>query len=323
MKEHEWFHYVRRFARKELEYSEWVQETEGLVEAIKSCSEAICSTTAALEVPSYPSTTKDNLEATLRDFERFLGNASRFLAKKFREKKEEKERVEIAKCNSSRLSSSSSRSERKFLDSKLPFPVTASTKPQGIGQRCSRRIGKIYHSCFPRLPPTRSQSRRAFMKSVVGHDNTVYAIISLGFIASIVVQAFAVLRNKEDNNGSGRKPMRANIDSNFYSTLSQTFTAILSIFTIIIPILRQKSQQELIQHKPLWYFFLILSLLTSIAAAAVYPWQGVASSIIAYVSTAAQLAATLQVILGQSKQVQHLEYSVARLRESLDEARGR
>lgn len=205
----------------------------------------------------------------------------------------------------------------------LPPPVTASHRSKGFSGRFLRRTKQNQPSWSTVSRKTTSrqrQRRKERLMDLLGHDFTVYAIITLGFIASIIFQAYATVQYRFDSNNPNFNSPGANIDSSFYCTLSQTVTAIMRIFTIIILPVRQDEREPVLIHwKPFWYFLLALSFVSPIFAAVVYPWQGMASIMIAYVSTAAQLAATLQVILGQSKKLRQQAKKVHELKETVED----
>lgn len=258
----------------------------------------------AVKTLTHQSITGSKLVNWLEQFEEFLEHEREHLKGMSEDKKE----IEAQKQKSLNRRSSAPVSQQTLLQP----PVTASHPLKGFSGRFFRRTKQNQPAWSPSdwkiiYSRQQRQRRKERFKDLVGRDFTVYAIITLGFIASIIVQAYAILQYKYDARNSNSSPPSsgANIDSSFYCTLSQTVTAIMSIFTIIIPSVRQDEREPLLlQWKPFWYFLLTLSFVSSIAAAVVYPWQGVASIMIAYVSTAAQLAATLQVILGQSMKLQ-------------------
>jgi hypothetical protein len=143
------------------------------------------------------------------------------------------------------------------------------------------------------------RARKLKANQLLGHIVSVCIIVAIGFIASVVLTAFAVLEAESSNSGTSFKPPI--IDSNFYSTVSQTIIGVLGIFTIMIPILRRDrdTQPEIPVSWPIFfYMLLVLSFMTLATSSAVYPWQAIASIIIAFVGTAFQLLANLLIIIG-------------------------
>jgi hypothetical protein len=100
------------------------------------------------------------------------------------------------------------------------------------------------------------------------------------------------------------------IDSNFWSTVASAAIGIAGLYCTIIPILLEqkiKVQNETLFHGLLWFSFL-----TAVVAVVVYPFQTRASLVLLFASAAAQLATTLQIILGAVTKIQE---DVVRIRE--------
>jgi hypothetical protein len=107
------------------------------------------------------------------------------------------------------------------------------------------------------------------------------------------------------------------IDSNFYSTLSSAAVGIASLYCTIIPILL--GQEIRVDHQFTFRLLLVVSLVMAVVSTVVYPYQTRASLVLMAVSTYAQLATTLQLILGavsnirvQNDRIEVLEERLAR-----------
>jgi hypothetical protein len=112
-------------------------------------------------------------------------------------------------------------------------------------------------------------------------------------------------------------PSIPTIDSNFYSTLSSAVVGLASLYCTIIPILLGRAID--VDHQITFRLLLVASLVTAAAAVIVYPYQTRASLVLLAISSYAQLATTLQLILGavsniraQSDTIEVLEQRLAR-----------
>lgn len=127
----------------------------------------------------------------------------------------------------------------------------------------------------------------------MGETPAVVSIVVVFSIAGLVTTGLATWECSPPDN-------IPTIDSNFWSTVSSAAIGIASLFCTIIP----KLLQQMIKVGDKWYSKLLFdcllssSLITALAAVAVYPYQTRASLVLLFISGAAQLATTLQIILG-------------------------
>ncbi|KAH8773094.1 hypothetical protein F5882DRAFT_441611 [Hyaloscypha sp. PMI_1271] len=113
------------------------------------------------------------------------------------------------------------------------------------------------------------------------------------------------------------------IDSNFWSTLSSAAMGIAGLYCTMIPILLE--QEITVEHQKLFRWLLFSSLITGVSAAIVYPFQTRASLVLLSISGYAQLATTLQLILGavttikeDSMKIEEQNGEISDLKDRLD-----
>ena len=113
------------------------------------------------------------------------------------------------------------------------------------------------------------------------------------------------------------------IDSNFWSTLSSAAMGIAGLYCTMIPILLE--QEITVKHQNLFRWLLFSSLITGVSAAIVYPFQTRASLVLLSISGYAQLATTLQLILGavttikeDSMKIEEQNGEISDLKDRLD-----
>jgi len=109
------------------------------------------------------------------------------------------------------------------------------------------------------------------------------------------------------------------LDSNFYSTIGSSIIGAAGLFCTIIPILRGTEVQ--VEDINLFRRLLWASLLLAIAAAFVYMYHTRTSLILLYLSSAAQLATTLQIINGAVNQIKVGLEEIEFLETELQQAR--
>jgi hypothetical protein len=105
------------------------------------------------------------------------------------------------------------------------------------------------------------------------------------------------------------------IDSNFWSTLSSAAVGFASLYCTIIPILL--GQGIKVDHQVTFRLLLIGSLVTAVLSVVVYPYQTRASLVLLAVSSYAQLATTLQLILGAVTNIKQANDEINRLEQRL------
>jgi hypothetical protein len=105
------------------------------------------------------------------------------------------------------------------------------------------------------------------------------------------------------------------IDSNFWSTLAQTVIGCAGLYTIIIPLLRKADinpRNELVFHGTL-----IFSLATAVLGVIIYHFQTRTSLILNFLSSVAQLVATLQLVDDAGTQItaqkEEIVYNLAKI----------
>ncbi|KAK5122148.1 hypothetical protein LTR85_004394 [Meristemomyces frigidus] len=172
-----------------------------------------------------------------------------------------------------------------------------SNGPQGPTQ--PKRSGRRWHvSLTDRLCPGFDDKsteldkrwrrlRRMTAMEILGHETTVWTLVLSLALAGSVATAIAVWK-------AGPGTQSPEVDSNFWSTLSQNVIAAAGLYCIIIPILRKV---ELKTDNPKTFrFWLVLSAVGALVSTAIYPFQLRTSMVLACISSLAQLLATLQLI---------------------------
>lgn len=161
-------------------------------------------------------------------------------------------------------------------------------------------------SATPLSERLRDHSRRLFRylkwrwwdtMDKIGQTPAVLTIVSILSIASAVTTALATWKCTPPP--PNQIPT---IDSNFWSTLSSATVGIASLYCTIIPILLQQDLK--VRGKRLFRLLLLNSLVTAVAAVVVYPFQTRASLVLLALSSYAQLATTLQIIMGAVTKIQ-------------------
>lgn len=101
------------------------------------------------------------------------------------------------------------------------------------------------------------------------------------------------------------------VDSNFWSTLSQNSIGAGSLYCILIPILR--NEQTSTQETKLFRFWLFVSGIGALGSSIIYIAHVRTSIVLGYLSSLAQLLATLQLIVDVGKVVVNLEEATWRV----------
>jgi hypothetical protein len=122
---------------------------------------------------------------------------------------------------------------------------------------------------------------------MLGHHHAAYLIVLFFSVSSASATGVAAW----ECSTSATEPV---VDSNFWSTLSQSLTGVAGLYCIIIPLLRR---DEIKARDPrLFNALLLISFSTALASVVLYPFQARASLILCFISGLAQLAATLQLV---------------------------
>lgn len=132
----------------------------------------------------------------------------------------------------------------------------------------------------------------------LGHKVTVWTLV-LGLAAfGGIATALAAWE-------AGSNTRVPEVDSNFWSTLSQNSIGAGSLYCILIPILR--NEQTDTQNTKLFRFWLLVSGVGALGSSIVYIAHVRTSIVLGYLSSLAQLLATLQLIVDVGKVVVNLE----------------
>ena len=135
------------------------------------------------------------------------------------------------------------------------------------------------------------------LPEAIGHRVAVYFTVLLFGVAGAVTSALAIWQCSTPST-------IPTIDSNFWSTLSQATIGLAGLYCIIIPLLRNGKIP--VKQPRLFNFFIITSMITALISVVTYPFQSRVSLVLAYISGAAQLAATLQLIEGADSTITNL-----------------
>ena len=165
-------------------------------------------------------------------------------------------------------------------------------------------IGKLkaaYHFITRPFRILWSNFRQEPLPTRLGHPNTVWTLIILISLASAAATILAVCK-------AGPNISIPEIDSNFYSNLSQTLLSAAGLYCIIIPILLNVNPN--VQHPALFYGFLVASAVGTLVSTLVYMAHTRTSMVMAYVAALLQLLATLQLIVAQGTKVKRLQVNV-------------
>ncbi|KAF2183808.1 hypothetical protein K469DRAFT_751233 [Zopfia rhizophila CBS 207.26] len=151
-----------------------------------------------------------------------------------------------------------------------------------------------------------SRTRWRKFKYCLGTPRMTFVIMGVLCTASLAANIIAVSKC----GSTERLPV---IDSNFWSALSQSNIATAAIYSIIIPLLRGGDNPVPRQWRWIFNLLLLLSIFSAVLATCVYPWNGQTSIVAAFISSATQLAVTLQMIFGARSKIDNLEYEIEEL----------
>ncbi|KAH6715606.1 hypothetical protein BKA61DRAFT_673560 [Leptodontidium sp. MPI-SDFR-AT-0119] len=175
-----------------------------------------------------------------------------------------------------------------FLGKKLNSE--APTDPSRIRPPVSQRIRQHFRRSLNRF-----RKHWWDTMNLIGETPTVLAIVSVFSLASAATTALATWKCTPPDTVP-------TIDSNFWSTVSSAIVGTASLYCTIIPILLQ--QELKVRDERLFGHLLASSLVAAIAAVVVYPFQTRASLVLLALSSYAQLATTLQIIMGAVTKIQ-------------------
>jgi hypothetical protein len=177
--------------------------------------------------------------------------------------------------------------------SALPAPQPSSRMRNRSPQKVLDINGYLDHSSTkrPRSPGwfdlSKARHKHKPWMEMLGHRYAAYFIVLLFSVSSASATGVATW----ECSASATEPV---VDSNFWSTLSQSLIGVASLYIIIIPLLRK---DEIKAGFPrLFNALLLISFSTALASVALYPFQTRASLILCSISSLAQLAATLQLV---------------------------
>lgn len=175
----------------------------------------------------------------------------------------------------------------------------------GTFHRVSGRFTqRLKAACSPIVTQIRNQwhyFRQESFTTRLGHPTTVWTLVLLISLASAAATAIAVCQ-------AGPNTSLPEIDSNFYSTLSQNLLSAAGLYCIIIPVLQKVNLNA--RHPGLFYGFLVASAVGTLVSTMVYLVHTRTSMVMAYVAALLQLLATLQLIVAQGSRVKRLQVNV-------------
>ena len=150
--------------------------------------------------------------------------------------------------------------------------------------------------------------RREPLTTRLGHPRIVWTLMLLISLIAAVATSLAAWK-------AGPNTALPELDSNFYSTLSQNLLSAAGLYCIIILAL-QKVQLNA-RNPGLFYGFLIASAVGTFVSTVVYMVHTRTSMVLAYVAALTQLLATLQLIVAKGSRVKGLQVNVENLEGDL------
>jgi hypothetical protein len=153
------------------------------------------------------------------------------------------------------------------------------------------------------------RGRQLFRMETLGHQNSAYLIVLILSVAGAAATGIAVWE-------CSQTVTAVRLDSNFWSTLSQTSLGMGGLYCIVIPLFRRDNISA--NDPTLFKALLLLSLITAVLAVIIYHIQTRTSLVLACISGLAQLAATLQLIEDAGSTVKSLENTVEERGEIID-----
>lgn len=121
------------------------------------------------------------------------------------------------------------------------------------------------------------------------HTETCLVVFSCCVAASAVFMAISIQLSVAPTPPTSQLPL--NSDSKFFSDVSQTILSILSVYLIILPIARSRSLG--LRYRFWFWGCLFISSMSSILSLGLYAEFSVASGVVSWIETFAQVAITL------------------------------
>jgi len=144
-------------------------------------------------------------------------------------------------------------------------------------------------------------------KSRLGEPRVMWLIMTVLCTAALISITLAVYKTTSVT--SAPLPV---IDSNFWSSLSQSNLAFAAIYSVLYPQLQGNGDSVPAERRWIFNGLLVSSVLTAAIATCVYPWHSATSIVASFIASLTQLAVTLMIILGAKQRITELEYMVRR-----------
>jgi hypothetical protein len=145
------------------------------------------------------------------------------------------------------------------------------------------------------------KGRQLFRMEILGHQYSAYIVVLILSIVGITTAGIAVWE-------CSQTVTAIRLDSNFWSTLSQTCLGMGGLYCIVIPLFRRANINA--KAPTLFKSLLLLSLVTAVLAVIIYHIQTRTSLVLACTSGLTQLIATLQLIEDAGSTVKSLKHTV-------------
>lgn len=131
----------------------------------------------------------------------------------------------------------------------------------------------------------------------------MWLIMAILCTAALIADILAVYKTTSVTSAS-----LPTIDSNFWSSLSQSNLAFAAIYSVLYPQLQGTDDSVPAERRWIFKGLLVSSVLAAAIATCVYPWHSATSIIASFLASLTQLAVTLMIILGAKKRITELEY---------------